>query len=477
MLRNIFIFALVIGMLLLLGSCKKENNPVVPIKHPPDEIILEYPRNHQLDLPLLQMYVQWSCIDPDNDTLTYDVYFGKSDNPPLVSHAQNTVRYFPETLEYFTIYFWRVVAFADQDSSVSPIRDFRTERIPNQPPYLPEPVSPENGSIDLSINTDLLWSGSDPENDFLRYDVYFGDSFPPPLVSSRQALNSYELDTLDFVTTYFWKIDVHDDEDHTTEGPVWNFTTLEKTQGTDPGELREFILGNSGIIIEMVWIPAGSFMMGALVDEIDAISDEYPRHWVNINYDFWMSRYELTQQQWQAIYGTNPSFFQDDNRPVEQVSWDDVHQFLDTLNSQTESAPFRLPSEAEWEYACRSGEDNTRFHWGYDTTYQALYRYAWFDNVSDGQSHEIGLKRPNNWGLYDMHGNVWEWCEDWYHSTYDGAPIDGSAWTTIGNRNTRVRRGGGWNYGRSECRSAYRFRTSPSSRFSSQGLRLVKDAG
>lgn len=226
----------------------------------------------------------------------------------------------------------------------------------------------------------------------------------------------------------------------------------------------------------MVWIPEGSFMMGALENEIDAISDEYPRHEVTFASGFWMAKYEVTQEQWSTVMGANPSFFMGDNLPVERVSWDDAHQFIDELNSSIESSPFRLPSESEWEYGCRAGFDNVRFPWGDDSTYSRLIRYGWYDNNSDGQTHEIGQKQPNSWGLYDMHGNVWEWCEDWYHNSYNGAPDDGSAWIQIDNGATRVRRGGAWSYGARECRSAYRFRASPPSRYNSLGLRLVRNA-
>jgi len=197
------------------------------------------------------------------------------------------------------------------------------------------------------------------------------------------------------------------------------------------GETLTVDLGG-GVTMELVRIPAGTFMMGT--DNTDHYHLDYspldasrPVHSVTIGGDFYIGRYEVTQAQWQAVMGTNPSYFSGcDDCPVEQVSWDDAVEFCDTLSTMTGYA-IRLPSEAEWEYACRAG---TTTLYSFGDSAADLGDYAWWDG-NTRQTNEVGGKLPNPWGLYDMHGNVSEWCEDFYHVDYTGAPSDGSAWTTV----------------------------------------------
>ncbi len=207
------------------------------------------------------------------------------------------------------------------------------------------------------------------------------------------------------------------------------------------------------IPLEMLWIPPGSFIMGRDSDEQDSNSDEDPPRRVTISQGFWLGKYEVTQIQWQAVNGDHISRFSGNNRPVDMVSWNDTQSFLFTLNSLNPGMRFRLPSEAEWEYACRAGT-STRFHWGDDPDYTSISEYAWWSENSDAQTHAVGTKRPNPWGLFDMNGNVWEWCQDWYHLNYMGAPSDQRAWV-IPTDWRRVTRGGSF-YDRSGCRSASR---------------------
>ena len=246
--------------------------------------------------------------------------------------------------------------------------------------------------------------------------------------------------------------------------------------------------------MELVWIPAGTFMMGSE----NGNADEKPVHSVTLvvtessrpaaaqaesdlrtferelkraqqlfesnalsrtEYDaaqtrynnakakldavrtiegFYMGRYEVTQAQWQAVMGNNPSFNKDcgGNCPVETVSWVDAKDFIQRLNGMNDGYTYRLPTEAEWEYACRAG---TTGDYAGD-----LKEMAWSSENSGNGLHAVGQKQPNAWGLADMHGNVWEWCEDWYHETYNGAPTDGSAWLS-GGGSYKVIRGGSWN--------------------------------
>ena len=235
----------------------------------------------------------------------------------------------------------------------------------------------------------------------------------------------------------------------------------------EPGEEREFELTESESIT-MVWIPAGSFIMGAQEDEQDQESGERPVHRVTFNNGFWMGKYELTQLQWVAVMGENPSWFPGAHRPVDYLSWDDIQWFEQRVNYE-----FRLPSESEWEYACRAGT-TSRYYWGDDPDYAEIDDYAWhLDNAVRG-TREIGMRQPNAWGLYDMSGNVREWCEDWWHEDYTGAPNNGSPWVASGGQ-SRVYRGGCWDFGAIWCRSANRDYSQPSFRGNGVGFRLVRD--
>ncbi len=240
-------------------------------------------------------------------------------------------------------------------------------------------------------------------------------------------------------------------------------------------ETIDTIMLPGDVPLEMVWIPGGTFTMGSPDTEQDRNSNEGPQHAVTLD-GFWVGRYNLTQAQWAALMGGNPSYFQGanaggvttDNRPVESVSWDDAQAFITRINLAT-GMSFRLPSEAEWEYVCRAGTA-TRFYWGDDLNYTNIGNYAWYQANSGNQTHDSGGKAPNNFGLYDMSGNVAEWCQDWYHDSYAGAPADGSAWETP-TESSHVVRAGGW-YGYGYCRSAARNNGSTTS--DDIGFRLAR---
>jgi formylglycine-generating enzyme required for sulfatase activity len=214
-----------------------------------------------------------------------------------------------------------------------------------------------------------------------------------------------------------------------------------------------------GVTLDMAAIPGGTFMMGS--PEKEQILSEIPQHQVTVP-SFFMGKYPVTQAQYQAIMGANPSYFKGSNRPVECVSWNDAVAFCEKL-SQKIGKTYRLPSEAEWEYACRA-RTTTSFHFGDTITtdlanYNGNYTYGGgIKGIYRKGTTEVGsFGVANNFGLYDMHGNVWEWCQDSWHSSYKGVPTDGSAWLdTEENTNRRLLRGGSWLNDPEDCRSAYR---------------------
>jgi formylglycine-generating enzyme required for sulfatase activity len=238
--------------------------------------------------------------------------------------------------------------------------------------------------------------------------------------------------------------------------------------------------------LEMVAIPSGKFMMGSPESEHDRFPDESPEHEVTVP-PFFMGKYPVTQAQWQAIANTptierklelNPSrFTKDNNLPVENVSWEQAVEFCARLSRET-GRDYRLPTEAEWEYACRAGT-KTPFHFGQTITgklvnYDSGITYAQERKVKrEGKTTSVGTYPPNAFGLYDMHGNVWEWCEDHWHDNYEGAPTDGSAWISGGNDAGRVRRGGSWDSYPRDCRSATRDFITPGYRSDYFGFRVV----
>ena len=183
--------------------------------------------------------------------------------------------------------------------------------------------------------------------------------------------------------------------------------------------------------LEMLPIPAGEFQMGSSDSDAYATPSEKPRHRVRITRPFHLGKYPITQQQWEAVMGTNPSRFKFAENPVESVNWNDCQEFLKKLNAMKRSAitralgpaaQFRLPTDAQWEYACRAGS-TTQFSFGDDAA--LLGEYAWYGANSGSYMHPVGAKKPNAWGLYDMHGNARQWCADWFDfHYYEHSPTD-----------------------------------------------------
>lgn len=239
-------------------------------------------------------------------------------------------------------------------------------------------------------------------------------------------------------------------------GVVWNNGVLD--------------LGD-GVRMELVWIPAGTFVMGSPTSEAERNSDE-TQHTVTISRGFWMGKYEVTQEQWTKVMGYNPSNLQGAQNPVEMVTWIDCQTFIQQLNTRVSGGGFRLPTESEWEYACRAGTE-TRFYTGDSTS--DLARAGWYDGNADNTTHPVGQKQSNGFGLYDMHGNVWEWCQDLYGTYPSGSVTDPINKVAPSSDEFRVVRGGSCLAPAGYCRSAVRFESISDGPGVAKGFRLASD--
>ena len=428
-------------LLILLMSCKKDEPTAVSnsAPNPPSHPI---PADSAIEQSVA-VNLAWTGSDPDGDSLTYDVHLGTTITPPLLSLGQSGTSFNPDTLVYDTTYYWRIVALDNHDHSTSgPTWSFRT-KIRNDAPNLPSNPIPVDSAIEQSVTVNLAWICSDREGDTLTYDVYFGTTNPPPLVSSTQLDTTYDPGMLDDNTTYYWQVIAYDNHNHSVTGPMWHFSTI------------------VDITAGMVLVPAGSYGMGS--DVVGGHS--VPEHTVNVP-AFYMDIYEVTNAQYRAFcdathrpylwdfdssffypppYFTNPAFA---NYPL-IVNWNDAHAYA-------EWAGKRLPSEAEWEYAAKGSQDNRLWPWG-DTWNDSYANSSGADRymyTSPVGAYPQGISPM---GCYDMAGNVQEWCEDTWHQGYLGAPTDGSAW--VANPpfdEDHVIRGGGWAFSSPNLRCAKR---------------------
>jgi formylglycine-generating enzyme required for sulfatase activity/tRNA A-37 threonylcarbamoyl transferase component Bud32 len=226
-----------------------------------------------------------------------------------------------------------------------------------------------------------------------------------------------------------------------------------------------------GVSLELVLIPPGEFLMGSPKSEEGQGSDE-TQHRVRITRPFYIGKYAVTQEQWEAVMGKNPASFKGARNPVDLVSWEDCQEFVGKLSGRGGNGSFALPTEAEWEYACRAGTATGYCCGDHES---GLADYAWNYSNSGSVTHPVGEKKPNAWGLYDMHGNVWEWCQDWYDADYyKTSPKDDPPGARTGE--LRVLRGGSWCGYPGDCRSAFRNGGYPSYRSFDVGVRLcVRD--
>ena len=257
-------------------------------------------------------------------------------------------------------------------------------------------------------------------------------------------------------------------------GEIMSFTTLDEEPETpNVPEEPEIIFANqsftvNGVTFTMIAVEGGTFQMGATSEQgIDADDDEKPVHSITLS-DYYIGETEVTQELWEAVMGSNPSYFKGNMKPVEIVSWNDCQTFIKKLNQFT-GKNFRLPTEAEWEYAARGGNKSKGYKYSGSNTINDV---AWYEDNSGDKTHDVKTKQANELGIYDMSGNVWEWCQDWYGSNYySNSPSTNPTGPTSGS--PRVLRGGSWYYDARCCRVSHRYGSNPDGRGSNFGFRLI----
>jgi formylglycine-generating enzyme required for sulfatase activity len=246
---------------------------------------------------------------------------------------------------------------------------------------------------------------------------------------------------------------------------------VQRTQNTKPAQQAQVGKGSDfkdeKVGIEMVFVQGGTFRMGCTEEQSDCQDNEKPVHNVTLS-DFYIMKYEITQEQWVQVMGKNPSNFKGDNLPIENVSWNDIRDFISELNIMT-GKKYRLPTEAEWEYAARGGNKSKGYKYSGSS---ALDKVAWHKDNSGGKTQPIGAKQPNELGIHDMTGNVWEWVSDWYGANYYSSS-SGSNPTGPVSGSYRVGRGGGWNPDARDCRVSIRNYADPGYRNYDLGFRLA----
>ena len=318
----------------------------------------------------------------------------------------------------------------------------------------------------------VLWSKHSVESDWVLDEAELAkDKLIPVLIDKVDIpLGFGQIHTLDFLD--WQEILPHPAFNHLLDSvvemigpPVAGESGFQKPSSKERWKEQKETLKNS-IDMKFALIPAGEFMMGS-----EEFNSSKPVHTVKIRTPFYLGINPVTQREWKAIMGNNPSEFNGNDLPVESVSWNEVQDFIKKLNEKEGTNKYRLPTEAEWEYAARAGT-TTRYSFGDDDS--KLKEYAWFDENSGDKTHPFGNRKANPWGLYDVHGNVWEWVQDEWHDAYNSAPADGSAWED-GSSAYRVLRGGSWIINARRCRSAFRGSNGPGFRNHSLGFRLLKE--
>ena len=289
----------------------------------------------------------------------------------------------------------------------------------------------------------------------------------PQKVTAEHAWSSYDygysvtINDLEPSTKYYYYC-IFDTGYGATESEQWSFTTNSVVTDAD----GNMVATVNDVTFKMIKVEGGTFTMGGTSEQgDDASNDEFPTHSVTLS-DYYIGKFEVTQELWKAVMGSNPSNFKGNKLPVERVSWDDCQEFITKLNGLT-GANFRLPTEAEWEYAARGGNKSRGYKYSGSNS---IGDVAWYYNNSWYNTCAVGTKSPNELGIYDMSGNVYEWCQDWYGSYGSGSQTNPQG---PSSGSYRVNRGGGWRYSAQYCRVSNRYFDAPDDRNYDLGFRLV----
>ncbi len=395
----------------------------------------------------------------------YLVYFGTAASPPFMENTTLTTSN-PPMLDNDTTYYWKVMPYNTAGNTTDTVVtwSFQTELTPVvTPPNAATNPIPPDGAENVSITATLSWTAPSGAEGYL---VYFGTAASPPFVLDCSA-TAYDPGGLGYDTTYYWEVIPYNTGGNTADTVVtWSFSTESAPDNS--------IIVNS-IGMKLKFISAGTYIMGSPDNDSDAEANEKPQHTINITKDFYIGVYEVTQAEWFAVMGTTPGTFTGDNNPVETVSWETVYNFILALNGM-EGVTYRLPTEAEWEYACRAGT-NTIYSYGDNAA--DLENYAAYKDHPGGSTLAVGQRLPNAWGLYDMHGNVWEWCEDQYDSTFYQYCVDNTITDDPCKKPYtnffRVIRGGSWDSDPEDLRSGERDNRSKLVSDSIIGFRVVRE--
>jgi len=411
--------------------------------------------------------LKWRAEDPEGDNIKA-VYVA-------AGHPSRAVKTTGDSYSYKDVptgsqVVWVQVEDDGEPPQKSDLAQVKFRSIANQPPVCKVvAISPTESSV--GEETTIQLSGTDPEGDSLIYQYKAQDSTLWKDVNGDKIIvKPTSVAEIKFVVSA-----IDSRASRSQELPI-NLKVSDKpargkVEKIDLGQVEKIDLGQ-GVTLEMMYIHGGSFQMGSPGTEKDRGRDEEP-HPVTLS-DFWIGKYEVTQKQWQAIMGNNPSSFKGDELPVEMVSWQDCQEFCRKISKNT-SKRFSLLTEAQWEYACRA-ESKTKFFFG-DSDLE-LGEYAWYNSNSGNKTYPVGEKRSNKWGIYDMHGNVWEWCEDWYggyRSDYffsfsESQNNPKGPWSG----EFKILRGGSWNLNSKYSRSATRSYTNPGYHLNNVGFRVCR---